>query len=253
MWPPSAHRLAGGEAVSRLTALVPAVVCAKALGRAWPEDPDGQVRCIDEGSRALGLAFCCAPEPHESQDPGAVAAGLVHTPGALPVLGAVTGPLSASLAADVSGSDEVQDRLDDASDDAVDMIRALGARGVRRVAVVEHAISPRGGDDAVAESHRPLLNAAAHLRIDLVLVASCLEDAASLGYNSWTSSRGCSPGLGFLPAEGLDSAAALERWLDRIRAAGDLGEVITAPLDAGVPPSLVRQASHALAQVAVGP
>lgn len=239
--------------MSRLTALVPAAVCAKALGRAWPEDLDGQVRCIDEGSRALGLAFCCAPGPHESQDPGAVAAGLVCTPGALPVLGVVTGPLSASLAAGVSGSDEVQDRLDDASDDAVDMIRALGARGVRRVAVVEDANSPRGSDDAVAESHRPLLNAAAHLRIDLVLVADGLDDATSLGYDCWVSGRGCSPGLGFLPAEGFDSAAALERWLGRTRAAGDLREVITAPLDVGVSPDLVRQASHVLAQVVAHP
>ena len=237
--------------MTRLTALVPPVVCAAAVGRTWPEDIDGQVRGIDEGSRALGLAFCCAPGPHESQDPGAVTAGLARTPGALPVLGVVTGPGSAALITD--DGDDVEDRLDDASDAAVDRIRALSASGVRRVAVVEDASSSWVLDDALAESHRPLLNAAAHLRIDLVLVASGLEDAASLGYSSWTSGRGCSPALGFLPAEAFDSAAALERWLDRIRAVGDLGEVITAPLDAGVSPDLVRQASHALAQVAVGP
>ena len=239
--------------MTRLVALVPAVVCAKTLGREWPEDVDGQVRCIDEGSRALGLAFCCAPGPRESQDPGTVTAGLVHTPSALPVLGAVTGPLSASLAAGGSGGDDVQDRLDDASDDAVDMIRALGARGVRRVAVVEHAASPPVVDDAVVESHRPLLNAAAHLRIDLVLVASGLDDATLLGYDHWAVGRGCSPGMGFLPAEAFHSAAALERGLDRARAAGDPSEVITAPLDAGVAPELLRHASRALAGTVARP
>ena len=239
--------------MTRLVALVPAAVCAAALGREWPHDLDSQVRCIDEGSRALGLASCCTPGPDEALDLDAVTAGLVATPGALPVLGVVGGPLSSSLVAGASGGDEVQDRLDDASDEAVDMIRALGARGVRRIAVVEDAASPPVADDAVVESHRPLLNAAAHLRIDLVLVASGLDDVASLGYDCWVSGRSCSPGLGFLPAEGFDSAAALERWLGRTRAAGDLREVITAPLDVGVSPDLVRQASRVLAQVVAHP
>ncbi len=54
--------------MSRLTALVPGAVCAAALGRAWPEDLDGQVRCIDEGTRSLGLAHCCAPWSPEAED-----------------------------------------------------------------------------------------------------------------------------------------------------------------------------------------
>ncbi len=118
--------------MSRLTALVPAAVCAAALGRALPDDVAGRVRCIDEGSRALGLQTCCAPWSQEAEDaallselgedgpslselgivavgpvePGdgaveddafgrldAVATGLVRTPGAEPVMGLVSGPL----------------------------------------------------------------------------------------------------------------------------------------------------------------
>ena len=251
----SAHRMVGGGAVSRLTALVPAAVCAKALGRAWPEDLDGQVRCIDEGTRALGLAYSCPPRTREAQHPDEVATGLARTPGARPVLGVVEGPVSAGFGAGhvEPGAQDVQDRLDDASDGAVDRLRALSACGVHRAAVVEDAIPPSVSHDDAAEAHRPLLNAAAHLRIDLVLVTSGLDDAEFLGYDRWVSDQRCSPGMSFLPAEGFDSAAALERWLGRIRAAGDLGEVITAPLDAGVSPDLVRHAARALAQVVVGP
>ena len=250
--------------MSRLTALLPAAVCARALGRQWPGDLDGQVRCIDEGSRALGLAFCCAPGPDEARDPDSVTAALVAIPGALPVLGVVRGPLSNELLSEIhrrggklagiSAAQDVLELLDDASDAAVDRIRALSVRGVRRVTVVEDAAAASWvSDDAVVESHRPLLNAAAHLRIDRVLVASGLDDGASLGYDRWASARGCSPGLGFLPADAFDSAAALERFLDRIRACGDPGEVITPPLDAGVSPELVRHASRALAGTVARP
>ncbi|MXZ54476.1 MAG: hypothetical protein F4Z34_14975 [Acidimicrobiaceae bacterium] len=249
--------------MTQLAALVPGPVCAAALGRDWPDDVDGQIRCVDEGSRALGLAFCCAPGPDEARDPDSVTAGLVATPGALPVLGVVRGPLSNELLSGIhrrggqlagsSAIQDVQELLDDASDAAVDRIQALAACGVRRVAVVEDATAWWVGQDAAAESHRPLLNAATHLRIDLVLVASGLDDAASLGYDCWASGRGCSPGLGYLPANAFDSAAALERWLDGIRAAGDPGEVITAPLDADVAPDVVRLGSRALAQVAARP
>ena len=246
--------------MTQLAALVTGAVCAAALGRDWPDDVDGQVRCVDEGSRALGLAFCCAPGPDEARDPDAVTAGLVATPGALPVLGVVPGPLSNELLSGIhrrggkpAGSSAIQDAqefLDDASDAAVDRIRALAACGVRRVAVVEDATASWASEDAAAEAHRPLLNAAAHLRIDLALVASGLDDVASLGYDCWASGQGCSPGLGYLPADAFDSAAALEGWLDRIRAAG---EVITAPLEANVAPDVVRHASRALAQVTARP
>ena len=249
--------------MSRLTALVPASVCAAALGRAWPDDLDGRVRCIDEGTRALGLAYCCAPAPDEARNPDSVTAALVATPGALPVLGVLRGPLSSEPLSDIrrrggrlAGSSAIQDGqelLDDASDAAADRIRSQGACGVRRAAVVEDATASWVGDETAAESHRPLLNAAAHLRIDLVLVASDLDEVASFGYEGWASGRSCSPGLGFLPAEAFDSAAALERWLGRIRACGDPGEVITAPLDAGVSPELVRHASRALAGTVARP
>lgn len=118
--------------------------------------------------------------------------------------------------------------------------------------MVEVAAVSWAGVDAAAECHRPLLNAAAHLRIDLVLVASGLDDVASLGYDRWVSDQGCSPGLGFLPADAFDSATALERGLDRFRA-GDPSEAITAPLDAGVSPDLVRHASRALAGTVARP
>jgi len=249
--------------LSRLTALVPGSVGAAALGRDWPDDVDGQVRCIDEGSRALGLAFCCAPGPDEARDPDSVTAGLAATPGALPVLGVVPGPLSSELLSRIhriggkpavsSANRDVQELLDDASDAAVDRLRSLGACGVRRAAVVEDVAASWAGDQAAAESHQPLLNAAAHLRIDLVLVAGDLDDVASLGYDRWVSGRGCSPGLGYLPVDAFDSAASLEQWLDGIRAADDPGEVITPPLDASVAPDAVRHASRALAGTAARP
>ena len=135
----------------------------------------------------------------------------------------------------------------------MDRLRALGACGVRRAAVVEDATISWAREDAAAEAHRPLLNAAAHLRIDLVLVAGGLDDVASLGYDCWASDRGCSPELGYLPAEAFDSAEALERGLDRTQAAGNPGEVITPPLAAGVAPELVRLGSRALAGTAAGP
>ncbi len=241
--------------VTRLTAMVPPQVCAAALGWAWPEGVDSQVRGIDEGSRALGLAWCCAPTPDEVADADAVTAGLVATPGALPVLGVVRGPLAASAMHGLAGSaDDLDDRLDDASDAAVDRIRVLSDCGVGRIAVVEDGGPPPVGDDDAAESHRPLLNAAAHLRIDLVLVAGGLDGVESLGYGQWASGRGCSAGLGFLPAEAFDSAAVLDHWLDRVRAAaGDPGEVLTAPLATGVVPDVVRHGARALAQMAVRP
>ena len=234
--------------MSRLTALVPAQVCAAALGCEWPDDLDGRVRCIDEGTRVMGLAWCCPPRPHEVEDPDTVTAGLVQTPGALPVLGVVEGPVSASLGTGHvdRSADGVQDRLDDASDSAVDRIRALSTCGVPRVAVVEDTAGPLLCDDAALESHRPLLNAAAHLRMELVLVASDTDVAASFGYNYFASSRGRSPGLAFLPREAFHSLSDLQQCLDRHRDAAGADEVITAPLDDRVSPDLLRHASRVL-------
>ena len=109
--------------------------------------------------------------------------------------------------------------------------------------------------ELLVEAHRPILRSAHHLRTDvlLVLTASGAALPSSFGYDRWASDRDCSPGLGFLPAEAFDSAAALERELDRVRAAGDPSEVVTAPLDAGVSPDLVRHASRALAKAVVQP
>ena len=162
--------------VSRLTALVPGPVCAAALGREWPDDLDGRVRCLDEGTRALGLAYCCAPWPVDAEnaalraelgdqaDPGpgspeaptacaaagpdrnlescasyrsktradfdedAVAAGLARVPGAPPVVGLVSGPLTWSIR--VRSGAPLEDAVDAASDLASARIRALAGCGV---------------------------------------------------------------------------------------------------------------------------
>ena len=236
--------------MSRLTALVPSAVCAAALGRGWPDDVDEQVRCLDEGSRSLGLAWCCAPRPDEAQDPDGVTAGLVGTPGALRILGLVRGPLSASHATKaVDGSEDgLQDRLDDASDSAVERIRALGSSGVTRAAVVEDVTGAGVSEEALVESHRPLLNAAAHLRVELVLVASGLDAAEPLGYEQWVSRRGCSPGLGFLPREAFVSELGLRHVLARGMTLPDNDEMVTAPLEDRVSPHLVRLAAGMLAR-----
>ena len=286
--------------MSRLTALVPAVVCAAAVGRDWPDDLDGQVRCIDEGTRALGLAFCCVPWSVEAEgaalraglgdhadpalglpeapmegvaagshpslesfpshkgnaradlDGDVVATALARVPGAPPVAGLVSGPLTWSIRV---GSDAaLEEAIDTASDLAAARVRALAGCGVERVVVVESVDGGRVPDATLAEeAHRPVLRTAEHLRVDLVLVASGLDDVESLDYHRWASDRGCSSGLGFLPKEAFDSRPELEHWLDRLRIAPDTAEVITAPLDGGVSPAMVRQASHALAQVAVEP
>ena len=235
--------------MSRLTALVPGAVCAAALGRGWPDDVDEQIRCLDEGSRSLGLAWCCAPGPDETRDPDTVTAGLVGTPGALRILGVVRGPLSASHATKAVGGrdDDLQDRLDDASDSAVDGIRALSSCGVSRAAVVEDVAGAGVSEDALAESHRPLLNAAAHLRVELVLVASGLDAAEPLGYERWVSPRGCSPGLGFLPREAFVSELGLRHLIARSMTLPGRDEMITAPLEDRVSPHLVRLAAGRLA------
>ena len=154
--------------MSRLTALVPTAVCAEALGRAWPDDIEGQVRCIDEGTRALGLAYCCPPWSEDAEDAAlladlgqdrldcqpqagaapsvqgqgpvdgafecldAVASGLVGTPGAPSALGLVSGPLwwGARLAAgNGRGRDQSVDPLE-----AVDAASDLAAERIRALA-----------------------------------------------------------------------------------------------------------------------
>ena len=285
--------------MSRLTALVPAAVCAGALGRDWPDDLDGQVRCIDEGSRALGLAYCCAPWSTEAEDaalraelgmdaslvagPGGnaaasaagpageavvddvferlneVAAGLARTPGAPPVLGVVSGPLGwGSRHATATGTgtglalDPVE-AVDAAADVAADRLRALAGCGVELVAVVEPGVPELNVDPALAaELHGPLVNAAAHLRLGLVLVATGTIPAEALGYGCWVSSRGCSPGLGFLPGSVLRAEPDLRRFLARAMDRPDDGEVVTAPLEDRVSPDLVRLAAATLAGPAPG-
>ena len=289
---------------------------AAALNRPWPDDLDGRVRCLDEGARALGLAMSCAswspaaedaalaaeldpgpvPTPAltpDSANPGvaagltsppgaasvpslddldAVAAGLADTPGALAVLGAVSGP--AALSARVGG--DSGEALDDASDLAAARVRALGACGVRRVAVVE---AEHFGLDAdrVAEAHEPILRTAEHLRLDVLLivaptsgatgdgtgaaaagavdrdssadgrVAGC--DPAQLGYKHWAAPDGCSEGLAFLSAGVFESTAALNRGLEERRAElAGAAEAVTAPLGPDADPAAVRAAAARLAE-----
>lgn len=266
---------------------------AAALNRPWPDDLDGRVRCLDEGARALGLAMSCAgwlPAAEDEAlaaelDPGsdpnpalddldAVATGLAQTPGALAVLGAVSGP--AALSARVG--DDSGEALDDASDLAAARVRALGACGVRRVAVVE--AEHFGLDtDRVAEAHEPILRTAEHLRLDVLLIgapasgargdgtgaaaagaadrdpsadglaAGC--DPARLGYERWAGSGGCSEGLVFLPPAVFESTAALNRGLEERRSElAAAHEAITAPLGPGTDPAAVRAAAGRLAELA---
>ena len=287
--------------MSRLTALVPGALCAAALGRQWPGDLDGQIRCIDEGTRSLGLAYCCAPWSPESEDaslrtelgghadpgagspaspagdlaPGAhrslesfpahesrsragnddaVAAGLARMPGAPPVLGLISGPVTWGIRAGYGPA--LEDAVDAASDLASARIRALAECGVERVVVVESAAAgcvPH--TDLVAEAHSPLLRTAEHLRIGLVLVACDLDGVESSGYDRWVSDRGCSNGAGILSRAAFNSRPELEQSLDRLRAVAEPGpeEVITAPLDGSVSPGLVRHAARGLAQAAARP
>ena len=287
--------------MSRLTALVPAQVCAAALGREWPDDLDGRVRCIDEGTRALRLAGCCAPWPIDAEDaalraelgdqadpgsgsPGAatacagashdrnlesfaphrskagadfdgdaVAAGLVRVPGAPPVVGLVSGPLTWSLR--VRSGAPLQDAVDAASDLASARIRALAACGVERVVVVESADAGNRVDAELALAHRPILRAAQHLRTDVLLVttASGAPPPASLGYRLWASPNGCADGLAYLPAAAFCSAEALARSLGRRRAQlGAAEAVVTAPLGADVDPDLVRSVAVRVADLERG-
>ena len=272
--------MVGGGAVSRLTALVPAVVCAAAVGRDWPGDLDGRVRCIDEGTRALGLAHCCAPWSVEVEDaalrselgtgagvePGfgpldAVAAGLASSPSAPPVLGLVSGPLAwtARLAAGAEGrldGPDAADALDAASDLATARVDALVASGVSRIAVVEDiGDDTHLDDDLAAESHEPIIRAAAHLRVDLLLVTggAGTGSPATLGYRQWASASGCSEGLALVVADVFGSATMLEQFLARYRAAPHLEEIVIAPLDDGVSPALLRHASRILSGEVVRP
>lgn len=288
----------------RLTALVPPAVCAAALGRVWPDDLDGQVRCLDEGARSLGLCHSCAPwstkvedaallmelgigglspagstkaedvallgEPgmgmplragsaQEAADDDAfgrldeVAAGLAASPGAPPVLGVVSGPLgwgSRLAAAATAAADSVPDpveAIDAAADVAADRLRTLAGCGVETVAVVEAGASEAYVDHAVAaEFHGPLVKAAAHLRLGLVLVCTGTTPAEELGYGRWVSSGGSSPGLGFVPDEAFGSQRRLRRVLARAADGSDDCEMVTAPLDDRVEPDLVRMAAAML-------
>ena len=205
-------------------------------------------------------------------DLDAVAAGLADTPGALAVLGAVSGP--AALSARVGG--DSGEALDDASDLAAARVRALGACGVRRVAVVE--AEHFGLDtDRVAEAHEPILRTAEHLRLDVLLivaptsgatgdgtgaaaagavdrdssadgrVAGC--DPAQLGYKHWAAPDGCSEGLAFLSAGVFESTAALNRGLEERRAElAGAAEAVTAPLGPDADPAAVRAAAARLAE-----
>ncbi len=285
-----------------LVALVPTAVCAAALGRAWPEDLDGRVRCIDEGTRALGIGYCCAPWSHEAEDaalraelgdqtdagPGspklpagcagaghdrslesiasyrsktradfdgdAVAAGLAQVPGAPPVLGLVSGPLTWSIRAQ-SGA-PLEDAVDAASDLASARIRALAGCGVERVVVVESADGGGRLDAELAlEAHRPILRAAQHLRTDVLLVATASGTAppASLGYRLWASPDECADGLAYLPAAAFCSEEALARSIGRRRAQlGAAKAVVTAPLDAAIDPELVRSVAIRVADLERG-
>ena len=198
---------------------------------------------LDAGGRA-GPTPAAAPALDQLD---AVAAGLAGTPAALPVLGAVSGPVA--WGARIGGDPE--EALDAASDLAAARIRAMHACGAERVIVVE--AGPFDLDpDLAAEVHRPILRAADHLRmsVSLVVASAAGGDPARLGYERWASPDGCSEGLAFLPAGVFESPAALSRGLDERR--GELAgaaEAITAPLGPAADPAAVRAAAARLAEL----
>ena len=231
----------------------------------------------DTDAAASGLAgIPGAASVPSLDDLDAMAAGLAQTPGTLAVLGAVSGPAVWSARA---GGDS-SEALDDASDLAAARVRALGACGVRRVAVVE---AEHFGLDTnrVAEAHEPILRTAEHLRLDVLLIgigvpasgargdgtgaaaagaadrdpsadglaAGC--DPVRLGYERWAGPGGCSEGLVFLPAGIFESTAALNRGLEERRSElAAAHEAITAPLGPGTDPAAVRAAAARLAELA---
>ena len=142
----------------------------------------------------------------------------------------------------------MEDAVDAAADLASARIRALAGCGVGRVAVIEDVTGAGVSEDALVESHRPLLNAAAHLRVELVLVANGPDAAEPLGYEQWVSGRGCSPGLGFLPREACVSELGLRHCRARGMTLTDSDETVTAPLEDRVSPHLVRMAAGMLAR-----
>lgn len=263
--------------MTRLLAVAPASLCARALGRDWPDDLDGRVRCIDEGTRALGLDRCCGPWSPEAEDaalraelddaagsrphgdPGgpeeafsrldAVTAALARTPAAPSVMGLVPGP----AAWRARGGDITEDALDAASDLAAARVGALARCGVERVIVAEIGISA-ADLDRMTEAHRLIVRTAAHLRLEALLVMTGTGDAARLGYRGWASPGGCADGLGFLPEAAFDSAAALRHGLDRCRrtVSDDAAEVVTAPLGPDTSPEVLRQASIQTAALCSG-
>lgn len=295
----SANRAGGDPAVSRLTALVPPQVCAAALGRSWPDDLDGQVRCIDEGTRSLGLAYCCSPWSAEAEDAAlraelgdpadpaaasqrapvrdpavgahpnlksfpsytrktgsdfdgdAVVAGLARVPGAPPVLGLVSGPLTWGIR--VGPGPVLEDAVDAASDLACARVRRLADRGVECIAVLETGAdgSEDGAvDDLMVEAHRPIVRSAVHLRVEVLLVSthSASNATARLAYERWVGPDRCADGLAFLPAAAFASIATAARCLDRQAiplASADA--VLTAPLGADADPGVVRHAAELLA------
>ena len=278
--------------MSRLTALVPAAVCARAVARDWPDDLDGQVRCIDEGTRALGLAYCCAPWSTDAEDAAlraelgdpadagagwpetppapaaagrdpslvslaprrgraragpdsdAVAAGLARVPGAFPVVGLVSGPLTWSIR--VRSAAPSHDAVDAASDLASARIRDLAGCGVKRVVVIESTDSGSFVNDELAlEAHRPIVRSADHLRVEVILVSThaATRMAARLAYERWAGPDGCSDGLALLPSAAFASTTAMARCVER-RAVQlvSADTVLTADLDADVDPDVVRYA-----------
>jgi hypothetical protein len=129
--------------MSRFLALAPPELYASALRVPWPADPLEQVRCLDAGTRALGLATTCAPWSADAEDaaladeldlPKGTSAGfdpldevttwLGATPAAPPIFGLISGP--AHWSGRVS---DHPDALDIAADLAAGRVRALAAAG----------------------------------------------------------------------------------------------------------------------------
>jgi hypothetical protein len=243
--------------MSRFLALAPPELYASALRVPWPADPLEQVRCLDAGTRALGLATTCAPWSADAEDaaladeldlPKGTSAGfdpldevttwLGATPAAPPIFGLISGP--AHWSGRVS---DHPDALDIAADLAAGRVRALAAAGVERVVVIER-MAPQSDQARVADAHETILRAARHLQLDVLLVLegdTTTTDA--LGYADWVSLSGASPGRAYLAPAALESSAELTNALTT---RADLHEVVTGLLRPQTSPDRVRQAVSAV-------
>ena len=178
---------------------------------------------------------------------GGGAAGGAGGGGAAGGVGAGGGGAAGGVgAAGVSAGVDVAEALETASDLAAARIRALAASGVRRVVLVEAGAALLAlGAELMTELHQPLVRAARHLGVDMLLVTTgrVTVPPAELGYIRWASSDGCSDAMAFLPEAAFESTETTTRWVNWLTATAAAVEVVTEPLGRHTDPDVLRGAS----------